>query len=219
MPKSRSSRRGLAWASVRDSLWFVPSVAVVLGGACSRCSPSRCPTPRTESRLAWLWLFGGGAEGARGVLTAIAGSLITVTGTIFSVTIVALQLASSQFTPRSAAELRERPREPGRARRVHRHVHLHPPRPPHDPLVGERAETFVPQVGSRRGRAPAGEHRGAHRVHQPRAHSIQASVILHRETERTLAQIRRCSRTTWAARPDGDADAERAGASAAPPPW
>ncbi|MBW3656067.1 MAG: DUF2254 domain-containing protein, partial [Gemmatimonadetes bacterium] len=41
-----------------------------------------------------------GAEGARGVLSAIAGGLITVTGVAFSVTIVALQLASSQFTPR-----------------------------------------------------------------------------------------------------------------------
>jgi uncharacterized membrane protein len=46
------------------------------------------------------WLFGGSAEGARGVLVAIAGSLITVTGVVFSITIVALQLASSQFTPR-----------------------------------------------------------------------------------------------------------------------
>ena len=58
------------------------------------------PTPQPESRLARLWLFSGGAEGARGVLSVIAGSLITVTGTVFSVTIVALQLASSQFTPR-----------------------------------------------------------------------------------------------------------------------
>jgi len=44
--------------------------------------------------------FGGGVQGARGVLTTIAGSLITVTATVFSITIVALQLASSQFTPR-----------------------------------------------------------------------------------------------------------------------
>lgn len=46
------------------------------------------------------WLFGGGSEGARGVLSAIAGTMITVTGVVFSITIVALQLASSQFTPR-----------------------------------------------------------------------------------------------------------------------
>ena len=48
----------------------------------------------------YTWLFGGGSSGARGVLEAIASSMITVAGTIFSITIVALQLASSQFTPR-----------------------------------------------------------------------------------------------------------------------
>lgn len=48
-----------------------------------------------------MWfVFGVGAEGVRGVLSAIAGSIITVTGVVFSITIVALQLASTQFTPR-----------------------------------------------------------------------------------------------------------------------
>jgi uncharacterized membrane protein len=46
------------------------------------------------------WLFGGSADGARSVLESISGSIITVTGVVFSVTIIALQLASSQFTPR-----------------------------------------------------------------------------------------------------------------------
>src|SRR5690606_11250439 len=47
---------------------------------------------------AWVWV--GDPDGARGVLSVIAGGLVTVTGVVFSVTIVALQLASSQFTPR-----------------------------------------------------------------------------------------------------------------------
>ena len=46
------------------------------------------------------WIFGAGASGAREVLSAIAGTMITVAGVVFSITIVALQLASSQFTPR-----------------------------------------------------------------------------------------------------------------------
>jgi uncharacterized membrane protein len=45
-------------------------------------------------------MFEGGPEGAREVLSAIAGSMITVTGVVFSVTIVALTLASQQFGPR-----------------------------------------------------------------------------------------------------------------------
>jgi uncharacterized membrane protein len=53
-----------------------------------------------DRRAGATWLFGGGAEGARGVLSAIAGTMITVTGVVFSITIVALQLASGQFSPR-----------------------------------------------------------------------------------------------------------------------
>lgn len=47
------------------------------------------------------WLASGrGPESARLVLSVIAGSTITFTGTVFSITIVALQLASTQFSPR-----------------------------------------------------------------------------------------------------------------------
>ncbi len=46
------------------------------------------------------WLFGGDADAARSLLGAIASSLITVTALTFSLTVVTLQLASSQFSPR-----------------------------------------------------------------------------------------------------------------------
>ena len=46
------------------------------------------------------WIWAGGPEGARNVLATIAGSTITVAGVVFSITIVALTLASSQFGPR-----------------------------------------------------------------------------------------------------------------------
>jgi uncharacterized membrane protein len=46
------------------------------------------------------WAYGGGPDGARAVLSAIAASMITVAGVAFSVTIVALTLASQQFGPR-----------------------------------------------------------------------------------------------------------------------
>jgi len=42
----------------------------------------------------------GRAEGARSLLSTLAGSVITVTGVAFSITIVSLQLASTQFGPR-----------------------------------------------------------------------------------------------------------------------
>ncbi|HET6663930.1 MAG TPA: DUF2254 domain-containing protein [Acidimicrobiales bacterium] len=47
----------------------------------------------------WL-VFGRGVDSARQVLGVIAGSTIAFTGTVFSITIVALQLASTQFSPR-----------------------------------------------------------------------------------------------------------------------
>ncbi len=46
------------------------------------------------------YVFEGGPNGARTLLGTIAGAMISVTGLVFSVTIVVLQLASSQFTPR-----------------------------------------------------------------------------------------------------------------------
>jgi len=46
------------------------------------------------------WIYTGGPDGVRALLSAVTGSMITVAGTTFSITIVALQLASSQFGPR-----------------------------------------------------------------------------------------------------------------------
>ncbi|BDZ55118.1 DUF2254 domain-containing protein [Agromyces marinus] len=55
-----------------------------------------------EQLAGWLGavLFSGGVDAARAVLTTIAGSLITATSLTFSLTVIALQLASSQASPR-----------------------------------------------------------------------------------------------------------------------
>jgi len=50
--------------------------------------------------LNWGLTFTGGAEGASSLLGAIAGSMITIAGVVFSMTLVALSLASSQLGPR-----------------------------------------------------------------------------------------------------------------------
>jgi uncharacterized membrane protein len=49
------------------------------------------------------WVYSGGPEGARAVLSTIAGSVLGVAGVTFSITIAALTLASSQFGPRLLA--------------------------------------------------------------------------------------------------------------------
>ena len=88
------------WLVLREGLWFVPSIctvfAVLLAVVLVRLDRSLRFDQRPD--LPW-WIFGGGAEGVRAVLGAIAGTTITVTGVVFSITVVALQLASSQFSP------------------------------------------------------------------------------------------------------------------------
>jgi uncharacterized membrane protein len=48
----------------------------------------------------WPLMFGAGAEGARGMMSTIAGSMMTVVGVTFSMILVVLALASSQYTSR-----------------------------------------------------------------------------------------------------------------------
>lgn len=88
------------WNDLQDRLWFIPALMTIgsalLAFVMIRIDHSLLGQRRPESD----WLFGAGASGAREVLSAIASTMITVTGLVFSITIVALQLASSQFTPR-----------------------------------------------------------------------------------------------------------------------
>lgn len=86
--------------ALRTSYWFIPSLmalaAVLLGAA----------MVWLDVRLGTSWIKGVSwyqqiqADGAREVLSTIAGSMITVAGVVFSITIVALSYASSQYGPR-----------------------------------------------------------------------------------------------------------------------
>lgn len=87
--------------AVRTQLWPIPLVAVILALGLGTALPALDTVvdtnlPESVSGL----LFSGGPDAARAVLQAIAGSLITVTSLTFSLTVVTLQLASSQFSPR-----------------------------------------------------------------------------------------------------------------------
>ena len=87
--------------NLRSSLWFVPTV-IVVGAVALAMGLIEADAWLGRERLMERWprLFGAGAEGSRGLLAAIAGSMITVAGVTFSITIVALALASSQYTSR-----------------------------------------------------------------------------------------------------------------------
>lgn len=87
------------WDSLRTSLWFIPSLMVAGAIALSFLTIAL-----DEGDREWLktfgWTYTRGADGARAILSSIAGSMITVATTAFSIVIVALQLASGQFGPR-----------------------------------------------------------------------------------------------------------------------
>lgn len=89
----------LAWQRARASLWFLPALLVIAAGGLSTVMLELDDVLGTGYARGW-WLFGGTADGARTILSVIAGSLITVIAVAFSVTMIALQQASTQFTPR-----------------------------------------------------------------------------------------------------------------------
>ena len=92
---------GAAADAWRTQLWPVPALAVTVAVALGVGLP-RLDAHSDDELPAGVtaYLFSGGPEAARTVLSVIAGSLVTVTSLTFSLTVVTLQLASSQFSPR-----------------------------------------------------------------------------------------------------------------------
>ncbi len=84
------------WLKLLHTLWFVPSVIAVAYIALAEALVQL----DAAERFSHAWVFGGDAHAARTVLSVIAGSLITVAGLTFSLTMIVLQLTSSQFSPR-----------------------------------------------------------------------------------------------------------------------
>jgi uncharacterized membrane protein len=101
MSLRRLPRRS-AWRTdaLRTNLWLVPTIevvaAVVLFAITYRIDQAAY---RGDITLP-SWVNSGSADAARQVLTAIAATMITVVGLVFSITIVALTLTSTQFGPR-----------------------------------------------------------------------------------------------------------------------
>ena len=83
--------------SLGSSYWFLPSLMAVAASGLA------FGTIQIDGALAedpaLPWIYSGGVEGARAVLGTLAGSMITVAGVVFSITIVAMSLASQQFGP------------------------------------------------------------------------------------------------------------------------
>ncbi|HZD02747.1 MAG TPA: DUF2254 domain-containing protein [Actinomycetes bacterium] len=90
-------RHQVLWDYLRGSLWVLPSLSIVVflaaGAVLSRVAIS-------EDSPLWGLVFQGTAGDARQLLIVVSATMITVTGLVFGLTVVALQIASAQYSPR-----------------------------------------------------------------------------------------------------------------------
>ena len=88
-------------ARVRESFWFVPAVMCLLAAVAAQVLVAvdrSLPERFLEGTGSVLYVVG--ADGSRDVLGAIAGSMLAVASTTFSITIAVLALTSSSYGPR-----------------------------------------------------------------------------------------------------------------------
>jgi len=88
------------WRNLRTSLWFVPSLIVAISIVLAMALLEADAAVGDKWLARWPRLFGADAAGARAMLSTIANSMMTVLGVTFSMTLVTLVLASSQYTSR-----------------------------------------------------------------------------------------------------------------------
>lgn len=88
------------WSDLRSTFWFLPFLIVLscVVYAVVLIQIDYANAAPWQSR--WPGIFGVGAEGARDMLSTLASSMMTVMGITFSMTLLALVLASGQYTSR-----------------------------------------------------------------------------------------------------------------------
>lgn len=85
---------------MRGSLWFLPTLMAIGATVAALATVTLDETIQAQGLRPLPGIYRGGPDGARAVLSTIAGSMVGLTGITFSITIVALTLASTQFGPR-----------------------------------------------------------------------------------------------------------------------
>ena len=88
------------WRQVQGSYWFIPSFMAFCALLLSQFTLYYDQQAGTDWIEYWEFLYATKADGARAILSTIAGSMIGVAGVTFSITIAAVAYASGQFGPR-----------------------------------------------------------------------------------------------------------------------
>ena len=98
----RDQRKLPSWRleELRTTFWVVPSLLVVVAALLFVVTFQIDLAAYHHQLTLPFWIRTGSADGDRQVLIAIAAAVITVIGVVFSITILALTLASQQFGPR-----------------------------------------------------------------------------------------------------------------------
>ena len=102
-PAGRDGQRRLpSWRreALRTTFWLVPTILVVVAGLLFAVTFEIDLAAYHRDLTLPFWIRTGSADAGRQVLSAIAAAVITVVGVVFSITILALTLASQQFGPR-----------------------------------------------------------------------------------------------------------------------
>jgi len=86
--------------TIRSSFWFLPTLMTLSSAFVALIVRQFNHTDETAKSSLFSLIAPVDADGTRSILSVIAGSMVTVTGVVFSIVIVALTLASSQFGPR-----------------------------------------------------------------------------------------------------------------------
>ena len=85
---------------IRYSLWFLPALIMAGAIALAVFAIELDSLIDPNALLRWHWLFRATGTGARSLLEAVAGAMITVAALTFSITVLVLSLGASQYTPR-----------------------------------------------------------------------------------------------------------------------
>ena len=88
------------WGDLRSSFWFMPSLMIAWSIVLAVLLINADSATSDQWLSQWPRLFGVGADGARAMLSTLAGSMMTVMGITFSMTLLALSLASNQYSSR-----------------------------------------------------------------------------------------------------------------------
>jgi uncharacterized membrane protein len=96
----QSKLPGWRWEALRTTFWLVPTLLVIVATLLFLVTFEIDRAAYHGHLTLPFWLHTGSADAGRQVLIAIAAAVITVVGVVFSITILALTLASQQFGPR-----------------------------------------------------------------------------------------------------------------------